>query len=225
MCSSSNLPTQGNKTQVDQLIKELISQQGTIEEDRAEELKFLASEILRLHEEKGKARIIFVCTHNSRRSQLSELWLRVAADYFKLRGILTFSGGTEATTFNHRMVDALRRAGFSLTSSKQPSSNPEYEYEGSDTSLRMFSKKYDDPFNPGDDFIAVMVCTEADQACPIVPGAYSRVSLPYIDPKRSDNSPDEAWTYDQKVIEIGRELLYVGKLLNDTMMITETNRG
>ncbi len=136
--------------------------------------------------------------------------------HYKLKGITAYSGGTEATAFNRRMVDAVLRSGFYLASDGKED-NPTYyaKLSNSDPSqVEMFSKKFDDPFNPKADFIAVMVCGQADRDCPYVPGAYARVSLPYVDPKIADDTSEEAAVYDAKVREIGREILYLTRLLD-----------
>ena len=54
-----------------------------------------------------------------------------------------------------------------------------------------------------------MVCSSADASCPFVEGAAVRVSLPYLDPKVSDGTPEEAATYRAKSEEIGRELVWL----------------
>ena len=202
--------------QITSLIKELESEVSLISEGRIIDLSFFAEEINRLIKETGESNVTFVCTHNSRRSQLSEIWLRILAEYYGVKNLKTFSGGTESTAFNHRMVAALRRAGFDLVTKDESVKNPIYTLrDDTGDSPAMFSKKYDDPYNPRKDFIAVMVCSEADTACPFVPGAFSRIALPYVDPKKSDDTDMESVTYDNKVREIGRELIYVAKLISN----------
>ena len=192
-------------------IESLEQEYDLISAERKEELQLLAVEINDLMTVKDSAKVTFVCTHNSRRSQLSEIWLRTAADYFNITGIESYSGGTESTAFNHRMVAAVERFGF-LVEVVEESDNPEYRIRvGTDdkNDLKMFSKKYDHEYNPSKDFIAVMVCGQADKDCPFVPGATQRMALPYLDPKSFDNTNKEAQAYDDKVREIGREVLYM----------------
>jgi len=55
------------------------------------------------------AEITFICTHNSRRSHLGQIWAQTASAYYGLSGVRTFSGGTEATACNERTVAALMR--------------------------------------------------------------------------------------------------------------------
>jgi len=195
-------------------IKELTSSFDLITDQRKIELKDLSLIIRDDLKSDMQSQLIFVCTHNSRRSQLSEIWMRTAAHFYGITGIQSYSGGTEATAFNSRMVDAVTRYGFELEVLDE-GSNTIYQQiiAGKPFGPQMFSKKYDDTHNPDSNFIAVMVCSDADQKCPFVPGAQSRLALPYLDPKAYDNTPDEQKAYDDKVIEIGREILYVASLL------------
>jgi len=155
-----------------------------IPEERKQSLDEVALAIEKYKNLNPKANIIFICTHNSRRSQLSELWLNTAAFYYAIPDISTYSGGTEATAFNPRMVDAIKRFGFDLRTLVE-GENPKYQLylQGKTIGSPMYSKKYDDSFNPQSEFIAVMVCSDADRNCPIVQGAVERVSLPFEDPK------------------------------------------
>lgn len=157
---------------------------------------------------KGRLDILFVCTHNSRRSHMAQLLGLAAARHAGLTNVGTFSGGTEATGFNARAVAALRRAGFEIDS---PSGeNPRYHVLiSASESAVAFSKKLDDPANPSADFVAVMTCSQADAACPVVRGASQRVSVPYEDPKVADGTPEETQRYDERVEQIGRDLVWV----------------
>ena len=218
LMTTVNMDAQNINPVLKKNIKAVEKQFDEINEARKKELTMLADKIKQQINEQGSSKVTFVCTHNSRRSQLAELWLRAASEYYGLENIASYSGGTEATAFNPRMVDAVLRFGFYLRRSKD-ATNPRYlaSIDSKHTNDHtMFSKKYDDEFNPGKDFIAVMVCSQADAECPFVPGAYSRISLPYEDPKAFDDTDQEATAYDQKVEEIGRELLFVGKILSES---------
>ena len=199
-------------TEITELINSLKEEFNQITEERKIELQTLGGMITSQIKEHGTAKVTFVCTHNSRRSTLSEIWLRLAAVHSKMRTITSFSGGTESTAFNHRMVAAVKAAGIGLTTVKEDKVNPTYKLS-LDTSAGdqglMFSKKYDHDYNPSENFIAVMVCDHADHNCPIVPGASYRMPLTYLDPKASDDTPQEAQAYGDKVREIGREILYM----------------
>lgn len=155
----------------------------------------------------------FICTHNSRRSHLGQIWATVAAAFYGLDHINTFSGGTEATAFNPRAVAAMIRAGFKIEN--PGGENPHYQvaYGAGGPPLECFSKVYDDPFNPRDNFAAIMTCSDADENCPIIPGAEMRLALTYEDPKAADDTPEEAQRYDERVRQIGREIFYAMRLV------------
>ena len=158
------------------------------------------------------AHLVFVCTHNSRRSQMGQAWARAAALELGLTHVQTWSGGTEATAFNPRAVTALRSHGFVIedTGDKKGGQNVVYTLGyGPDVADTAFSKVYSDPFNPKAGFAAVMVCSSADASCPFVEGAEVRVAVPYLDPKVSDGTPEEAATYSAKSEEIGREMVWL----------------
>lgn len=151
----------------------------------------------------------FICTHNSRRSHISQVWAQAAAQYYGISGVQCYSGGTEATAFNPRAVKAMQDVGFDIQVFKD-GSNPIYKIKISNEAepLTVFSKKYDDDINPKKDFAAIMTCSHADENCPLVLGAIKRIALTYNDPKHFDGTPEEAAKYSERVHEIGREILY-----------------
>jgi protein-tyrosine-phosphatase len=157
----------------------------------------------------GPAPLIFICTHNSRRSHIAQLWAQAAAHHFGVNGVATYSGGTEATAFNPRAVAALERAGFAIEATSA-GENPVFavRFIADMEPMTCFSKVYDQPPNPTAGFCAVMTCGEAEAACPIVFGAAERISLPYDDPKAADGTPEETAVYDERCRQIAREILY-----------------
>lgn len=156
--------------------------------------------------------LIFICTHNSRRSHMSQVWAQAAAWHYGLEQVHTYSGGTEATAFNPRAIQALRNLGVGITQTK-PGSNPSYavQLQPSQPSFEAFSKKYSDPSNPSEGFAAIMTCSQADESCPLVYGAGARFAVPYVDPKSTDNTPVEAETYRTRALQIGSEMFYIMK--------------
>ena len=155
-------------------------------------------------------RLIFICTHNSRRSHFGQVWAQVAAHHSGITPVDCFSGGTETTACNPRTVAALERAGIgvqAITSGE----NPVYLFRYADgiNPVAAFSKVYDQAPNPRKGFAAVMTCSQAEDNCPFVPGAEKRFSVLYDDPKASDGSPDEAAVYDARCRQIAAEMLYV----------------
>ena len=155
------------------------------------------------------ADLLFICTHNSRRSHLAQAWAAAAAVYQGIDGVRCFSGGVEVTEVHLNIVDALIRQGFIVDGSDGP--NPAYMVN-IDPELEpalCWSKLYDDPENPQKDFAAVMVCSDAEEACPFVAAADARFSLPYRDPKEADDRPEEQRVYDERSLEIAREMVYL----------------
>lgn len=182
---------------------------AAIPAERKESLDLIVAFVKERKAGGATADLTFICTHNSRRSHLSQIWAATAAWSFGQDHVRTFSGGTEATAFNPRAVAAVERAGFRVV--KPEGRNPMYEvsYTSDRNAEHCWSKKYDDPANPQKDFCAVMTCSEADKNCPIVFGALDRISLPYNDPKEADGTPEEAARYDERCLQIAAELWYV----------------
>jgi arsenate reductase (thioredoxin) len=190
-------------------VADRIAEFDQIPEQRREQLRKLASSIRNNVDGNRPARLTFICTHNSRRSHLCQIWAATAAAYYGVPRVETFSGGTVATAFNPRAAAALRRSGFAID---EPATlgNPRYHVRYSDDgpSFECFSKIYWDTPNPKADFCAVMTCAQADGLCPVVRGAASRISLPYDDPKAFDGTPQETATYDERCRQIAREILF-----------------
>jgi arsenate reductase (thioredoxin) len=180
-----------------------------IDTNRKQVLGQMASFVTDQIDAKQKANLNFICTHNSRRSHISQLWARAAAHFYSIETVNCFSGGTEATAFNPRSVKALQDAGFKIDLTKE-GGNPVYEVRYADNTAPViaFSKKYDDRFNPQRDFAAIMTCSHADENCPLVVGASVRISTPFNDPKEFDGTPQESLKYAESVRLIGREMLY-----------------
>ncbi|MGB0581333.1 MAG: protein-tyrosine-phosphatase [Limisphaerales bacterium] len=165
--------------------------------------------------EAGRARLTFICTHNSRRSHLSQVLAQTAAAFHGVEDLECFSGGTEATACNPRTVDAFKRAGFDVTDTSG-GENPIYEIRfAADGALRAWSKVYNQDGNPESDYIGVMTCTHADENCPIVQGASERFSLPFVDPKEADDTPAEAATYDECLRQIGSEMFFLMETVSE----------
>ena len=153
--------------------------------------------------------LLFICTHNSRRSHFGQIWAQVAAHHYGFQSIKTFSGGTAITAFNERAVAALERSGMVIL--HPGGENPHYRvcYTDDADPIEAYSKKFDDQANPRQNFCAVMTCSGADADCPVVFGADGRVALLYTDPKGSDGTEVEAATYDERCLQIATELFYV----------------
>lgn len=178
--------------------------------DRKADLEKIAGHVKSRVEAGEPARLVFVCTHNSRRSQMSQVWAAAAASYYRVGPVESYSGGTEATAFNPRAVAALERAGIQVKKTDD-GANPRYavRFREKDRPLICFSKTYTCPANPKKDFCAVMVCSQADEKCPKVEGASLRIPLSFDDPKIADDTPEETERYDERCAQIAREYLYL----------------
>ncbi len=187
---------------------------SSIPNDRKKELQKIADYVDTCFKKHQKVDLIFICTHNSRRSQMGQLWALAAADYYGIKGVNCYSGGTETTAFNERAVKALRKAGFVITQ-KTTTTNPNYlvQYAENGPSINCFSKKYSDSTNPANDFAAIMTCSQADKNCPFVRGASTRIAIHYEDPKASDGKPEESEVYQQRCKQIATEMLYAFSLV------------
>lgn len=154
----------------------------------------------------------FICTHNSRRSQLAQVWAHYAISYYKLKNVYSFSGGTEATAFFSNTVKTLQEVGFEFRIKEFSHQNPVYELTSDKftTPLIGFSKVYDNPINQKP-FIAITTCNHADENCPFIPDAVKRFHLPFIDPKASDNEPNTLEVYKNTSKIIAGELRFVFK--------------
>ena len=155
-------------------------------------------------------RLNFICTHNSRRSHLSQIWAQTMAFQFGIKNVFCYSGGTEATAMFPKVAETLSRQGFQIQQLSQEK-NPVYAVKlgGSLHPVIGFSKRFDDDFNPHNGFAAIMTCSQADQGCPFVLGSEKRIPITYNDPKAFDGTPQQTEKYAERSLEIGTELCYV----------------
>ena len=154
--------------------------------------------------------INFICTHNSRRSHLSQIWAQVAAAYFSIPHVYCYSGGTEETAVFPKVVETLTNQGFNIFKITD-GDNPVYGIKYSDNGLPLigFSKRYDNPFNPVSTFAAIMTCSQADGACPFIAGAEKRIPITFEDPKIADGTPGQTQVYEERSMQIATEMFYV----------------
>jgi hypothetical protein len=186
-----------------------------IPEERKAELKDIANFIVEQRKDHKPANLLFVCTSNSRRSHMAQVWSQIASYYYGIDSVFTFSGGTEQTRVNINAIDALIRTGIEIYSNNQGENPLRYIRVGLKINpWVIFSKKYTDATNPKNNFAAVMVCSEADKACPFVEYADSRIGLPYQDPKEFDNSPLKEAKYDERCRQIAREMFFIMDLVS-----------
>lgn len=180
----------------------------TIDESRHQVLHQVIHYVQQKVDSNQPIQLNFICTHNSRRSQLSQIWAKTAAVYYQIP-LESFSGGVEVTAFNERAVESCKRLGFEVEV-KMAGDNPHYHVslDGKNATI-LFSKVFDDAINPQSGFAAVMTCSDADENCPFIPGAEARIPLRYEDPKAFDGTSIEGEKYDERSIQIASEMFYI----------------
>jgi len=183
---------------------------ASISTERQDLLRPLVDFIRSKMEQDAPANLNFICTHNSRRSHLAQVWAQTMAHHFGVAGVTCYSGGTEATALFPVIAKTLSQEGFEVAKSSAES-NPVYNirYAEDAPTIVGFSKTYDDPFNAASDFAAIMTCSQADADCPFIPGAASRIAITYEDPKSSDGTAHQEATYRERSHQIATEMKFV----------------
>ena len=186
-----------------------------VSDERKEVLKPLADFFQNKLDQNESINLNFICTHNSRRSHLSQIWAQTMAEYFGVKNVFCYSGGTEATAMFPKVAETLVKQGFKIEKLSE-TENPVYAVKYAENShpVICFSKKYDDAFNPVSGFAAIMTCSNADQGCPLIAGAEKRFAVRFDDPKSSDGTPEMDETYFNRSFEIASELYYVFSMIN-----------
>ena len=195
-------------SEIEQVIKALNPQ--TISTERKAILQPLTEFIQSKVSNQQDIRINFICTHNSRRSHLSQVWAQTLAHYFNVKNVFCYSAGTESTALFPMVAETLRNSGFQIKTISK-SENPVYsiKYTYNQHPIIGFSKRLDDDFNPKSEFAAIMTCDSANEACPFVSGAEKRIPITFEDPKAFDNTPQQAEKYNERSLQIATELFYV----------------
>jgi protein-tyrosine phosphatase/arsenate reductase len=151
----------------------------------------------------------FVCTHNSRRSHMGQIWAAVAATYYNIGNVQTYSGGTEATAFNSNAIKAITSAGFEVRKTTE-GINPVYHiYFDEENHVTCFSKVYNHESNPSISFAAIMTCSDAEENCPFIPGCDLRIATTFNDPKSYDGTVLQDEKYTERSNQIAMECLYI----------------
>jgi protein-tyrosine phosphatase/arsenate reductase len=197
-------------TTLKSLCEKLTSEFDQISEERRMILHKLIEYIQQKTIKGEEIKLVYVCTHNSRRSHFGQVWGKVASEFYKIAKVETHSAGTEATAMHPNTVRALHTIGFVIHSDNQEN-NPFYsiEFDSSKQPLVGFSKTIDHSSLPAKNFVAIMTCSEAEQNCPFVPGAELRVSTTYEDPKIFDGTEEQDEKYIERSLQIARENLYI----------------
>ncbi|WP_019037582.1 hypothetical protein [Psychroflexus tropicus] len=200
---------------IEKLCQQFESQTDLISEERKLILESIAQAIKHDIDLSNKAELVFICTHNSRRSHMGQIWTSALAQYYGLSKIISaYSGGTEVTAFHPNTISALETLGFKMETMAH-GSNPIYDVKyGKSQSTRCFSKLFDDNENPESGFLAIMTCSHADENCPFISGANYRFSTPYEDPKIFDGTKLQNDKYIERAMDIGREIAYMFSVLS-----------
>jgi arsenate reductase len=182
----------------------------TISEERKQVLAPLIQFIQSKVNNELTIRLNFICTHNSRRSHLSQVWAQTAAAYHNIENVFCYSGGTEATALFPKVAETLVNTGFEVKIISE-GDNPIYaiKYNTNDHPVIGFSKSYEDDFNPQSEFAAILTCSQADGGCPFIAGAEKRIPITFDDPKAFDNTLLQTEKYQERSIQIATEFLYV----------------
>lgn len=194
-------------------IKEITSHAQLLSTDRKKKLHEIAEIIRQELLEQKELALVFICTHNSRRSILGQVWGQIAAFHYNFDTIYTYSAGTVETSVSPTIINVLEKVGLKCTQ-KSTATNSIYQltYLATEQPIELFSKKYTHPSIPHK-FIAIMTCADAAENCPYIPQAMKRFSIPFEDPKYADNTPNSANVYYEKSIEIATEVFYLFSLL------------
>ena len=182
----------------------------SISEERKTVLQPLVDYIQTKVNNEQDIRLNLICTHNSRRSHLSQVWAQTAASYYGIKNVFSYSGGTEATAMFPMAAQTLAKQGFQIKTIAE-GNNPVYaiKYAANAHPIIGFSKTFDDDFNPQSEFAAILTCSSADQGCPFIAGAELRIPITFEDPKAFDNTPQQAEKYEERSLQIATELCYV----------------
>ncbi len=164
-----------------------------------------------------EVRLNFICTHNSRRSHLAQIWAQTMAYHFNIKNVFCYSGGTEATAMFPKVSETVTNQGFQIQQLSN-ASNPVYaiKFDTNEAAILCFSKTFDDAFNPNSDFAAIMTCSSADAGCPFIAGAEKRFPIRYDDPKAFDGTELMDAKYAERSLEIASEMYFVFSQIKKT---------
>jgi arsenate reductase (thioredoxin) len=212
--------------QLSKYCKTLANDFDKISEERKNDLIEMGDYIITKRVENKKCNLLFICTSNSRRSHMAQIWAYTASLYYGVDSIFTFSGGTEATKVNINAISAIRRCGFSASTS-DGGDNPVWTIGmGANAGqFLIFSKKYAHSQNPKTDFGAFMVCSQADKSCPVVEGADIRIALPYDDPKYFDNTPSQDQKYDERCRQIATDMFFMFDYVKQKLILKSESKS
>lgn len=155
-------------------------------------------------------RLNLICTHNSRRSHLAQVWAQTAAAHYGIERVFCYSGGTEVTALHPLVAETLKSEGFRVQILAE-GNNPVYaiKFAENEHPIIGFSKLYHDEFNPHEEFVAILTCSQADGGCPFISSAEKRIPITFDDPKIFDNTPQQKEKYAERSLQIATEMFYL----------------
>jgi arsenate reductase len=128
----------------------------------------------------SKQRVLFLCTHNSARSQMAEGLLRVlGGDRFEAS-----SAGTEATHVRPLAIRSMAELGIDISGQES----------------KTLDRYLDQPFDR-----VITVCDQANEACPVFFGARERLHWSFPDPSQASGTEDEQLAVYRQVRDAIRE--------------------
>ena len=201
--------------ELEKLAQELEQEFNSISPQRKELLAKISRYITEKLQRNKEVNLVYICTHNSRRSHFGQIAAALAANYYQLPNVKTFSGGTEATAFHPNAIEALVGLGFRIEKQTEEA-NPLYRvFFGEEEFTTCFSKVYNHSANPTNNFAAIMTCSDAEENCPFIPGVELRIGTTYEDPKVSDNTSKQKQVYTERFKQIATETLYAFSLVSN----------
>lgn len=182
----------------------------TVSSERIAVLQPLVEYIQNKVDNHQEVRLNFICTHNSRRSHLAQIWAQTMAFQFGIKNVFCYSGGTEATAMFPIVAETLSNQGFQIQKVSEEQ-NPVYaiKFAANQHPIICFSKAYFDDFNPKNNFAAILTCNNADEGCPMVFGAEARIPIKYDDPKAFDGTPEMNEKYLERSMQIASEIYFI----------------
>jgi protein-tyrosine-phosphatase len=196
-------------TKISSLCESLSTQFDSIPVKRKEILLKITQYIQQRKDLSKPISLVYICTHNARRSFFGQIWAQTAASYFQIKNTQTFSGGMEVTACHPNAIQALQNQGFEIEKTSNEKNSIYAISIDNEVKIDCFSKLYDDEQNPKNDFAAIMVCSDAETNCPFIPEAALRISTTYDDPKEFDGTPLQSEKYLERANQIALECLFV----------------
>ncbi|TNE80711.1 MAG: protein-tyrosine-phosphatase [Bacteroidetes bacterium] len=163
--------------------------------------------------EKEAKAMNFICTHNARRSVISQSLAAALAHQYGFSEMQFYSGGAESTFIHPNSLALLQKIGFEVKEVKAGNNPVNTAGFASDAQpLQLFSKTFDDA-SSSEPYVAILVCSKGDAACPFIPDAKARILIPFEDPGAYDGTEQAAEAYLATAKLILNELHYFFQLL------------